>query len=131
MPSKLKDFKIQSKNANKHTDRGLSALESSIDEYGWIGAVTVANNDETFDGSARLDAIKKQYGDDAEPIVIDSDGTRPIIVRRTDIEDTDDPKAKYLAIAANRIAELDLDWDADVLAGLIDTLSAEATEIPE
>ena len=113
--AKIKDFKTQTNNANLHTERGKLALSKSIDEYGWIGAITVANNNETFDGSARLESI---YSDDAEPIIIDSDGTRPIIVRRTDIEDTDDPKAKMLAISANRIAQIDLEWDADILASL-------------
>lgn len=118
--TKLKSFKPQSNNANKHTPRGLGMLDKSIAENGWIGAITTANDGETFDGSARLEASYERFGENVEPIIIDADGTRPIIVRRTDIPNADDPKAKKLAIAANRIAQVDLDWDAEILASIAD-----------
>lgn len=113
---RLSDFSPQKNNANKHTARGLGMLDNSIAKGGWIGAITVANDNETFDGSARLETAYERFGEDVEPIIVDADGTRPIIVRRIDIPNADDPKAKKLAIAANRIASVDLDWDADVLA---------------
>ena len=59
----------------------------------------------------------KLYGDDVEPIIVRSDGTRPIIHIREDIESTDDPKAVRLSIAANRIHEVDFLLDPDVLEG--------------
>src|SRR5262245_57947186 len=60
----------QSNNANKHTERGLDLLETSITRDGWIGAITVAADGEAFDGSARI-AVSENL-DDA--IVIRSDG---------------------------------------------------------
>ena len=45
----------QRKNANRHTQRGMQALERSLDQDGWIGAITVAADGETFDGSARVE----------------------------------------------------------------------------
>lgn len=116
--SKISDFRPQQKNANTHTSRGLGALDNSMAENGWIGAMTVAADGETFDGSARLETAYIRFGDDVEPIVIESDGTRPVILKRTDIPNASDPRAKKLALAANRIAELDLNWDADLLAEL-------------
>ncbi len=112
----LDSFKVQSQNANAHTDEGLELLEVSILEHGWIGAITVAADGETFDGSARLDTIKRVM--DVEPIIVKTDGSRPVIVQRTDIDNAESQKAKLLAIAANRIAEVDLNWDKDVLAAL-------------
>jgi DNA modification methylase len=56
--------------------------------------------------------------DDA--IIVDSDGTKPIIVRRVDIPSASDERAIRLGIAANRIAELNLEWEPDILAGLAD-----------
>lgn len=52
---KLTSFLPQKKNANRHTARGMGALEHSIRQDGWIGAITVARDGETFDGSARIE----------------------------------------------------------------------------
>jgi hypothetical protein len=116
--TKLSDLRTQRQNANKHTDLGIKALDNAIAENGWIGAATIAANGETFDGSARLEVLKKRYGDDIDPIIVDCDGTRPVFVRRTDIANTDDPKAQLLSVQANRIAQIDLDWNPDVLADI-------------
>lgn len=113
--AKLSDYKTQRVNANKHTERGIAALDNSIKRDGWIGAVTVAADGETFDGSARLEALADAMPS-AEPIIVESDGTRPVIVRRTDIPDTDDPRAKRLGVAANVIAHMDYAPDGDILA---------------
>lgn len=116
----IENFRVQKKNANKHTERGLEMLSESIAEYGWIGAITVAADGETFDGSARLDTVKSILN--TEPIIVETDGTRPVILKRTDIESADSDKAKLLAIAANRIAQVDLSWDAQVLSDLADEI---------
>ena len=57
------------------------------------------------------------FGTDAEPIIVESDGTRPIVVVRKDIPNADDKRAQRLALADNRVHQIDLDWDAEVLAG--------------
>jgi hypothetical protein len=114
--SKLSDFRPQSRNANVHTERGLWMLDEAIAEGGWIGGITTAADGEVFDGSARLETAYTRFGEDVEPIVVDIDGTRPVIMRRVDIPTADDPKAKKLSVQANRIASVDLNWDTDVLA---------------
>ena len=119
--SKLTDFKPQRKNSNKHTPRGLSALEQSIQTDGWIGAITVAADGETFDGSARIEVGAATGFEDA--IVVESDGTRPIVHVRKDIPTADDPRARRLGHAANRVAQMNLDFDpavilADIAAGV-------------
>lgn len=122
MPKKQKisDFRPQSKNANRHTERGLGMLDRSMSQEGWIGAITVAADGETFDGSARLETAYTRFGEDVEPIIVESDGTKPIIVKRTDIPTAEDPRAKRLAIAANRVAQVDLEWDVETLSALQD-----------
>jgi len=112
----LSDIRPQRRNANKHTARGLGALEKSIQTDGWIGAITVAADGETFDGSARLEVGAAAGFADA--VIVESDGSRPVIVKRTDIPSADDPRAKRLGIAANRVASLTLDWDPDILKDL-------------
>ena len=64
----------QRRNANRHTARGMQALEKSIEQDGWIGAVTVAADGETFDGSARVEKTAENGMLD-DPIVLDIDGT--------------------------------------------------------
>lgn len=117
---RISDFHVQAQNANNHTVKGMRLLGETISDLGWIGAITVAANDEVFDGSARLETIAEQMT--AEPIVIDVQGDRPVIVRRTDIPTADDPKAKELAIAANRVAELNLNWDLAIIEELKDEI---------
>ena len=118
MPKKkLSDFRTQRQNANAHTPRGLGMLAKSIGQDGWIGGMTVAADGETFDGSARLETLADAMPD-AEPIVIDIDGTRPVVLRRTDIPSADDPRAKRLGIAANRVQQVDYAPDPVVLAEL-------------
>ena len=111
----------QRKNANRHTQRGMGLLESSIEKDGWIGAITTAADGETFDGSARVEVTARMAMLD-DPIVIDSDGTRPIVVRRVDIPNADDPRAKRLGIAANRVGQVNLEWEPDVLAALAEEM---------
>ena len=115
---KLANYRPQARNANKHNQRGMGLLQKSIETDGFIGAMTAAADGEIIAGSARLEKSAEVFGVDAEPIVIEADGSRPIIVKRTDLPSADDPRAKRLAIADNRVQEVDLTWDAEVLQGL-------------
>lgn len=112
----------QANNLNKHTQRGMGMLERSIDEVGWIGAGTMAANGEIFDGSAR-----HEKGDslDANAIIVKTDGTQPVYVMRTDIPTADHERAVKAGLLANRVAEVNLDWDVPLLVesneqGLLD-----------
>lgn len=117
MPS-INEVKPQRANANRHTPRGMKTLEDSIQRDGWIGAITVAADHETFDGSARLEVGAATGFEDA--IVVRSDGSKPVIHIREDIPTADDPRAKRLGIAANRVAQLNLAWDGQEIAALLE-----------
>lgn len=116
--AKISDYQPQKQNANKHSQRGLGLLQRSIQQDGFIGAMTAAADGEIIAGSARLETSAEVFGIDAEPIIVETDGTRPIIVKRIDIESASDPRAMRLSIADNRIQQLDLVWDAEVLQEL-------------
>lgn len=117
MAKQVKDFRPATRNANRHTQTGLRELSVSVQRDGWIGAMTAAADGEMFDGSARLETVADALGLEAEPIVVETDGTRPVVVVRKDIPRADDPRAVRLGLAANRVAELDLSWDVEILAG--------------
>jgi len=114
-----KHFIPQQKNANKHTLHGTRLLEKSILEDGWIDAQTAAADGEIISGSQRLlvhaEKFVDEEGEEVEPIVVESDGKRPVIVVRTDIPNANDPRAKRLSIAANQIAKTDLDFDGNII----------------
>ena len=111
--NKLSDFRPQERNSNKHTPRGMGMLETALGEGGWIGAITSAADGEVFDGSARLETAFNLL--DTEPIIVDTDGTRPVILRRTDIASAKDPRAVQLGILANQVANANLAHDPNVL----------------
>lgn len=113
--AKLSDVREQRKNANKHTVRGSGMLEHSIRKNGVISAITTAKNLETFDGSNTLANCLDIFGDEVEPIFVYTDGSRPVVHVRTDIETADDPKAIELGVAANRVAYVDYDPDIELL----------------
>jgi len=110
---KLDQFRPQETNTRIHPARSIGMLEQSIGEVGWMGAVTVAADGEAFDGSLRIETIATAL-DGAHPIVVDVDGTRPVIVRRTDIASADTPLARKASVWANRVAEVS-EWDKTVL----------------
>lgn len=100
-------------NANKGTVRGLAALEDSISEYGAGRSILVDRDGNVIAGNKTL-----QSAADAglEVIVVPTDGTKLVVVQRTDLGLYDDDKrARLLAYADNRISELDLEWDAEQL----------------
>jgi len=118
---KLSTFRPQENNANKHTERGLGMLSRAYSEVGYVAPMTAAADGEIIDGSARLETAVDQFGDEA--IVIHHDGQRPIIMVRDDIPSADTPEAKAISYGANRIAQVDLDFDpavifADMQAGV-------------
>ncbi len=128
---RLTDARPQVKNANAHTQRGMSLLERSIQTDGWIGAITVAADGETFDGSARIETGIATGFDEVEPIVVRSRGDRPIIHIREDIPSADDPRAVRLGVAANRIASINLAFEPSVLAELAETVDLSGLFFPD
>jgi len=120
--AKLSDFRVQERNVNKHRLRGLKALRDTIDEGGWVGAITTAANGETFAGSARLEVSYDRFGQEIEPITVHTTGDRPVIVIRDDIPTASDPKAVKLGVADNRISELNYDPDIELLIEINDEI---------
>lgn len=115
---KLANFALQKANSNLHRPRGMGLLRHSIGKNGAIGAITVAANFETFAGSATLETCVDAFGEDSSPIVIRSKGDRAVIHIREDIPTADDPRAIELGIASNRVPELNLDYQLDILADI-------------
>lgn len=114
---KLSEFRPQQVNANDHTERGMSLLEGEMQQDGYVAPMTVAADHQSIDGSARLEVAATVFGD-TETLVVEHDGTRPIVMVRTDIESAETEQAQRISVAANRIAQVNLEWDIPILAQL-------------
>jgi hypothetical protein len=118
--NKLSDLKPDTRNANKGTKRGAALVRSSLEQYGAGRSILIDKNDRIIAGNKTTEnAIAAGMTD---VIIVDSDGTKIIAVRRTDLDLENDPKAKQLAIADNRAGELSLEWDADTLKELAEEI---------
>lgn len=116
---KMDKFRPQEENLNQHTQRGLGMLHNSMNEVGYVTPMTAAADGEILDGSARIEEAATVFGE--EVIVVEHDGTLPIIMKRTDIPNAQTDLAKRLSILQNRVSEVDLKWDAEVLKQIRDT----------
>ena len=112
-------IKFDRANANKGSERGRYSIEASMREFGFADAGTLDKNNVIIGGNKRTEVAGEIGMDDA--IVIDVDGTKPVYIRRKDLDlnDPDDDRARRLAYALNRSQELSLTWDAEqVMADL-------------
>ena len=113
---KLDRYRPQGRNPNRHTQRGLGLLGQAISRDGYVAPMTAVADGEIIDGSARLEVVAEKLPN--EVIVIEHDGTRPIVAKRMDIPNAQTEMAKRISIGANRIGQVDLDWDPDILKEL-------------
>jgi hypothetical protein len=111
------------RNANKGTKRGADAVAKSLRDYGAGRSVLVDRNGNVLAGNQTVKAVSAA-GIDQDVIVVETDGSQLVVVQRTDL-DRDDPKARALAIADNRAAELGLEWDPANLAELSNGLDLQ------
>ena len=108
----LSDIKLDTSNANKHTEYGMKLLEKSLQQLGAGRSILLDKDNNIICGNAVTETAA-QIGLNKVKVV-ETTGDEIIAVKRTDLSITD-KKAKELAIADNSIANKNLDWDFDVL----------------
>ncbi len=113
---KLSELTPDPRNANRGTERGRGMLERSLQELGAGRSILVDKNNIAIAGNKSLEVAIESGFEDA--IVVETDGTRLVVVKRMDLDLSKDDKAKKLAIADNRVGEISLEWDTDVLTEL-------------
>jgi hypothetical protein len=107
---KISNYKQDDKNFNKHTEAGMELLEKSIKKVGIIESFTVSDDEVIISGNARQEIMNKVLGEDIEPIIIETDGTKPIILKRTDIK-SGTKEFTQAAILANTTAKKNINLD--------------------
>jgi DNA modification methylase/ParB-like chromosome segregation protein Spo0J len=105
-------------NARKHTARNLQSIEESLQRAGAGRSILAARDKDgrlvILAGNATTEAAMSAGFENAR--IVEADGTELIVVVRNDLA-PDDPQARLLALADNRVAEL-ASWDVPVLASL-------------
>lgn len=108
----LVDLTSDPKNANRGTARGRDALAHSLRAYGAGRAVLIDRHGCVIAGNKTVEQAKRLR----LPLrVVKTDAHHLIAVQRADRDLAPDPRARPLAIADNRVGELDLEWDVDRL----------------
>lgn len=107
--NKINELKFDPMNANSGTQRGRGLLEKSLQQYGAGRSILLDKNNFIIAGNKTVETAGQVGIEDVQ--IVESDGKRIIAVKRMDL-DINDPKTKELAIADNRVAEVDLAWDA-------------------
>src|SRR3954468_23199706 len=113
---KLAELTFDDRNANRGTERGASLLENSLREYGAGRSILLDKKGKIIAGNKTVEQAGSIGLDDV--IVVQTDGTKLVAVQRTDLDLEKDPRAKALAIADNRVGQVSLEWDPQVLAEL-------------
>lgn len=121
---RIEDLVFDPHNANRHTPRGMGALEKSIQRLGLGRSVLVDRNNRVIAGNATAQKAG-EVGAADRVVFVDVDGSTLVAVRRTDV-DIDSAVGKELAVADNRVGELNLDWDAVVLDNVRDDIDLSA-----
>jgi DNA modification methylase len=111
----IRDLTPDPKNANLGTVRGREALAQSLREFGPARAVVIDRHGHVIAGNKTVEEAKRLN----IPLqVVKTDGHVLIAVQREDLDLITDPRAKRLAIADNRVGQLDLEWDVNMLKQL-------------
>lgn len=111
---KISKLKFDAKNANRGTERGRKALTASLKKFGTGRSILVDRAGRVIAGNKTLEQAIAAGHKDIQ--IIKTDGKTLIAVQRTDLDLVKHAKARGLAIADNRVGELDLDWNPEVLA---------------
>ena len=109
----LSQLELDDRNANRGTDRGRGMLDKSLKENKAGRSILVDKHGKVIAGNKTVESAAGVGIH--EVMIVPSDGTFLVAVQRTDLDLDTDPEARALAYADNRVAELDLDWDPDML----------------
>ncbi len=110
--TKITELIPDAKNANKGTLRGLALLDDSIREDGLGRGILVDKDGHVIAGNKTLQAAVEDGFTDV--IVVPTDGHTLVATQRTDVS-IDSVQGRRMGLRDNRIAQVDLDFDANVL----------------
>lgn len=113
----IDDLLLDENNANKHTKKGLDLLDKSIEDNGVGRSILSTSEGTVIAGNATLKTLRKRGV--KKVLTVEVSGDTAVNVKRIDLK-ADDEEAKGLALADNRVAEVNLNWDYEVLNSQFD-----------
>lgn len=119
---KISDLQFDDKNYNRHTQFGMSLIEKSLRNNGAGRSILIDKNNRIIAGNGVIETAGQIGLEDVQ--VVESDGTKIIAVKRTDI-DLDTKKGREMALADNATASADLEWDMENLAEAVQDYDLE------
>ena len=122
---KLSDLTPDQQNFNRHTEFGTKLLEDSLRKFGAGRSILVDKDGNIIAGNGVTEVAVSIGMDDI--ILVPTDGTELIAVRRTDI-DLDSETGRRMALADNAVAVIDLDWDLDEIKKAIESYGLDMNE---
>lgn len=120
---KIKDLIPDDKNFNKGSEFGNSLIEKSFNKFGAGRSILLDKNNRIIAGNKSTENYGANGGEDV--IIVESDGTKLIAVKRTDI-DLNTPQGREMALADNATAKANIVWAEDVIAEEIGIEVAES-----
>jgi hypothetical protein len=119
--SKIFDLLPDINNANNGTDAGKLMLDHSMEELGAGRSVLVDKNGRLISGNKTALAAAEAGIEDV--LLVPSDGSKLVVVKRSDLDlfDPADTRARRMALADNRVGQVNLSWDQEVLSVLADS----------
>lgn len=113
--AKLSSVQPDPKNANQHTERGRNMVERSLRERGFFRPMAAAGKgaQPVMIAGNLTQEVATDIGMD-EAIIIETDGTRPLVHIRTDVEPGSE-QAVLLGLEDNRAAEVSLNLDRTIM----------------
>jgi hypothetical protein len=123
------EYQPNTRNHNKGTVRGDTAIDDSVSKYGLHRGIAVADNGEAFAGSHLLQsAIYRSAA--SEVIEVAVTGDTLVVSKRVDIRDGDDPKAIAAGLADNLTHQRNFEFDVPQFALDISELKSIGLDLP-
>ena len=121
----IEKLKFDTKNFNKHTERGMSLLEKSLRQNGAGRSILVDKDDNIIAGNGIVEAAVN--AGITKTKVVEVTGDELVVVKRTDLE-LDSKRGREMALADNATAAVDLAWDFDQLAQAVEEFDLNVDE---
>jgi len=119
---KISELIPDDKNFNSGSEYGQSLIQKSFEKFGAGRSILIDKNNKIIAGNKSTENYGALGNEDV--IIVESDGTKLIAVKRTDI-DLDTPEGREMALADNATAKANIVWAEDVIA---ETVGVEVAE---
>ena len=115
----ISDLTPDDRNLNRGTEFGGHLIEKSLRELGAGRSILLDKNNRIIAGNKTTENAAAI--DLSDVIVVETDGTKLVAVKRTDVE-LDSEQGRKLALADNATSAANLEWDEDEMRALSDEL---------